>query len=709
MNESSPILYDFMHKIYQKCRNDITTPLCLPTIVLFNKFKELNSKNNSYRNEGTFVRSIKMIIKDYHQVDVITTKNRKGRFHYFIIRSDLLLSLSDRTPGMLEAPTEYLIQVIFSDIVQNTDSYDSDNANTEPTNAPTVFPTVTPTETPTQAPFPLLHSLGVNTDFESNEIQLVNLMSELVALFNRSNKPLNFIHRGNDKPGRLVAIPKSKNYVSFDRTQRRTKWLDNVVHSISDKNNNPDETWYWMMREVYKHRPHVVIHSAKQLGLIVSLKMTEIEAAAMWVESNVSIRAARIILKHLHCKFGQRMQVPFTRIASLSNVTESIMPIFCEFEYNKSEETKSEKVKYWTIDPCDLVELDFTRLLNSLEPQLATFGYFSKIFPSSTLGVYVIIGADHGGGKSRYLMRINYEPSSYRRKLNKTDAGTRTVQFAEVSCKKDTHPIQAKIAPTLNKAIKRLEDSKLIALRIGNEIIKCKFVPSNSKGIVAVVDTSDNICLSYELHDDKVFINIPVSTRTLNPNHDKIHCWTVIQCFKVVIAGDLSFFATSTGRDGHSHCRCVYCDSSYQAWNDNNSHPPTTMTLSHLHYYADMYSKSKVPKKIDTKGVVMRPLIEIDPQRYIVPLLHLSIGIVNKLWSSFLMFLDEFVEKLSLDESVLKMKIDSCQKDIHELEESMEILTVNKQMACAEYAVSYSNETKMLIEECKVELKKKKS
>ena len=72
------------------------------------------------------------------------------------------------------------------------------------------------------------------------------------------------------------------------------------------------------------------------------------------------------------------------------------------------------------------------------------------------------------------------------------------------------------------------------------------------------------------------------------------------------------------------------------------------------------------------------------------------------------MFLDEFVEKLSLGESVLKIKIDSCEKDIHELEESMEILTVNKQMACAEYAVSYSNETKMLIEECKVELKKNK-
>ena len=70
------------------------------------------------------------------------------------------------------------------------------------------------------------------------------------------------------------------------------------------------------------------------------------------------------------------------------------------------------------------------------------------------------------------------------------------------------------------------------------------------------------------------------------------------------------------------------------------SHQHKKFTTTHLPssvmYYAEMHSKSKVPKKIDTKGVVIKPLLELDPQNYIVPLLHLSIGIVNKLWTSML-------------------------------------------------------------------------
>ena len=61
---------------------------------------------------------------------------------------------------------------------------------------------------------------------------------------------------------------------------------------------------------------------------------------------------------------------------------------------------------------------------------------------------------------------------------------------------------------------------------------------------------------------------------------------------------------------------------------------------------------SNKPEKLDTKGVVMKPLLDIDPKYYIDPLLHLLIGIVNKLWSSLLHFLDKFVEKITLYESV---------------------------------------------------------
>ena len=56
----------------------------------------------------------------------------------------------------------------------------------------------------------------------------------------------------------------------------------------------------------------------------------------------------------------------------------------------------------------------------------------------------------------------------------------------------------------------------------------------------------------------------------------------------------------------------------------------------------------------DSKGVVMLPQLKklkIDPSNYIIPLLHFIIGIVNKAWTSLLLFFDEFVENISSHEA----------------------------------------------------------
>lgn len=63
--------------------------------------------------------------------------------------------------------------------------------------------------------------------------------------------------------------------------------------------------------------------------------MSDVEASAMWVESNVSFTAAHTILRHLRAKFHHRIQVPFTRISALSNITTKITPLFGEFKYAK--------------------------------------------------------------------------------------------------------------------------------------------------------------------------------------------------------------------------------------------------------------------------------------------------------------------------------------------------------------------------------------
>ena len=50
----------------------------------------------------------------------------------------------------------------------------------------------------------------------------------------------------------------------------------------------------------------------------------------------------------------------------------------------------------------------------------------------------------------------------------------------------------------------------------------------------------------------------------------------------------------------------------------------------------------------------MHPFLNFKPSDYIIPLLHLLIGIVNKSWSLLLFFLNEFVEEISDLEAELK-------------------------------------------------------
>ena len=407
--------------------------------------------------------------------------------------------------------------------------------------------------------------------------------------------------------------------------------------------------------------------------------MTSLEAAAMWIEANVSFKQARIILRHLHIKFGYNVQVPFNKILSLGDITRQLLPTFDEFIYKKTDEDNDkvgEKIKYWSYNVTDLLELDFARYLQSLpnDKEHPVFGYKSRSFGDG-LGVYVIIGSDHGGGKSRYLIRLNYESSACRRKHAKVDFGTRTLQIAEVDCKRDVLAVQKKLAPMINRANDKLQKSKLVAIRVNDKIV-CKFVPVICKDLrTEYISEKDKLVLKYTCNSKHFTDQLPINAK------ETTSIWTCIPNFKVLISGDLCFYATSSGRDGRSHCRCTYCDSSPNCWTDGNrSH--SVLTHECLSRFGKLYEDSShLKNKPDTKGIVMPPLLSIEPIDYVIPLLHLEIGLVNKGWTTFGHFLDEFVENVSVNEARLKDEKVELENDITYLNDEIDINTVNKNIA----------------------------
>ena len=308
--------------------------------------------------------------------------------------------------------------------------------------------------------------------------------------------------------------------------------------------------------------------------------------------------------------------MPFNQISLLSDVVPALNPTLHKFNFKKNnEETKvGELVKYWTISPAQLIETDFSRLLSSKSKyHNITFKYKLQ----SSHGVNCLVRADHGAGKSRYLVRVNYLPSSARCQKNWVDYGTWTYQFAKIDCKKDTHEIQNKVAPVINAFVEKIKKCKLVAFKSGKEV-QCLLLPKQCTSIHTSVNLS-TINVHYNESDKitTVPLNIP-------PVDLPISYWTAIPSFDILVTGDLSFYATATGCDGHSHCRCVYCDSTYTQWNDDSNKPTgNPMSLSLLNHYAKSYT-DHATSKIDTKGVVMKPQLNIEPTNYIVPLLIYS-------------------------------------------------------------------------------------
>ena len=80
----------------------------------------------------------------------------------------------------------------------------------------------------------------------------------------------------------------------------------------------------------------------------------------------------------------------------------------------------------------------------------------------------------------------------------------------------------------------------------------------------------------------------------------------------------------------------------------------------------------------------MKPLFNIEPKDYIVPILHLLIGIVNKGWTSMGHFLDEFVEQISEHEAKLKDEKMVLDATIEDMNQEIDIHTVSKNMALLE-------------------------
>ena len=404
---------------------------------------------------------------------------------------------------------------------------------------------------------------------------------------------------------------------------------------------------------------------------------------------------------------------------------------------------KPEKVEYWVSDLCALIAADIKRILEieikeKKSDAKLTFGYASNEIGDGKFGVDIVLGSDHGGGKSRLVSKINLTSSQSRRDFNKIEHGSRTFQFGNIDCKKDKAEILALIAPSVNETMERLKNGMLVGVKDEKNNLEVLFLPKNVKASLTTLKRDGKVHLQWTQEEGGSEILKVFELKNLDTDDNQTyHIWTVVDNFVHFVCGDLAFLATIQGRDETSHCRCPWCDLSSKEWNKKDqSREGRPLTLDCLTSYgqkalqycndltaargarraatavtttatvtaavaptiaADVAptttdattttdtptrrGRGWLPPKPDTKGVKSMPQWKIEPRRLIVPLLHLEIGLLNKAWTCLNDYFDVYVENIPQEERNLRENLREKRETLAKLEDEHDLTFVQKQTA----------------------------
>ena len=239
-----------------------------------------------------------------------------------------------------------------------------------------------------------------------------------------------------------------------------------------------------------------------------------------------------------------------------------------EAENPEEKEKKPEKVFYWIFDLSELLayylgrEIEYEMSITN-NGQLPIWGYESTR-RGEKLGVDLIVGADHGGGKSRYSAKVNLL-SSYERRGHRMDFGAHIILFGLMECRLDKAGVQRKVKGPLNEGFDKLSQGKLVGI-IDEEYHVCtKVVPKVASNVKTVLDDTTNTVklemtvTSSNSEGEAVEVQTLDIQEGLSMNTEKHRVWTVINEFSLFSAGDIKQLMIQSGRgEGNASCRYVF-------------------------------------------------------------------------------------------------------------------------------------------------------
>ena len=351
------------------------------------------------------------------------------------------------------------------------------------------------------------------------------------------------------------------------------------------------------------------ISASEKIGMPVRQqrdKMDAPTAAAMWEDAGVYLHSQRVIHRYYINEFGHKFTVPESELRQLAS--ERVLPI------TGSTKVGEEELSWWYKDPLQVITTKVEKLVRH-DKLLNIERPFNKLD--------IIIGGDHGQKSFRMSVKV----------ILKRDKNEKVEEFianiGEVECRKDTAIVlRNTILSHINERLKVMINYR----RDANGDIQ------SDGTLFAIKKPSLEEYFSFEKPTD------PLEVLMVEKSVD----------LRILVTGDLAFYATVLGMEGASSSACWLCLLKKKEWEAKPYAKGEKRTMAWISNNAPTGTTSTSSTRAN--GMKEKPLFDaIETCRYIVPPLHTMLGVGNGLLANFKEFVDDLLENTPEDLQVLRL------------------------------------------------------
>jgi len=392
--------------------------------------------------------------------------------------------------------------------------------------------------------------------------------------------------------------------------------LDIILQSIANSTaSTVDDAASCLLSVLFSKFEDSFVSVAMENGVMegsIPKKMDIVATEAMLQEANINNTNARVLFRHLNQFFGRSYFESEQKRRNFFGDTD--------FPPTVDKVVLEDKtvIPFWYKSPDEVLQKQLPHMIDE-----------SKL--KDLRKVDIVVGGDHGGGKFRMTLKVNF-------RLEDNSTVSYLTQVASVSFSKDeTKILKETVLNPIGRGLQRImEEARFIV--------------------------TDKLTLSFSNVD----------------NSSLLYCDCPIEVFLV---GDLKFYAQMGGREGMSSYWCIWCTLHPSEWKNYKENQGSIAQEDQLPWTVDLHNETlqmirsgqlKEPK--DKKGVVDDPIWPfIEPRNYIFPHLHFEIGVVNMVLENLYAFVEEQVEIVSPEEKVARNSIVIAEASLDQGKDRLEV------------------------------------